>query len=395
VTALKRRLAAAEATSGTPGEHSDELARLELYAQALPGVPTRRLVVAFLFLALLLAWLLSNPLRPNTQADLLAGLTRAAFELDGGKALDALDKADLVTTFGSLVLVLLVIYVVTFVPITSFRLKRTLFNLYPNARNELAATTAARHVERSEGLYALERRAFAEVGSYAPAEPPLDLIPRISVMLAILIIAGVGFQTVLSPSEVLDTVEKRGFGVLLAGWIAAAGVAGLVSQWRTWRHRVTGAGGRSPGPPNRTAPRTRRAGALGIDAVIVGIATLPLVGLVHLDLIFAIPAAGLLPVLLAGPRGWEGGQTVGKLAFGVTVTRTGDGKPLGLGRALIREAVVKWGLFGSVAWAAVLVPTLLNYLRPFWQIENRAFHDSLVGSDVLGVEGAGLRRTDR
>lgn len=76
------------------------------------------------------------------------------------------------------------------------------------------------------------------------------------------------------------------------------------------------------------------------------------------------------------------GRTVGKLATGIRVVRE-DGRPVDLGFALLREFVVKYLLFSVVAVFTFGIGTLLNYLWPLWDEQNRALHDRIVKSRVV------------
>ncbi len=57
----------------------------------------------------------------------------------------------------------------------AFRVKRTLFNLAPTGRVDLARTTTTWNAARSVGLYDLERGLFARLGTRAPDEIGLDI----------------------------------------------------------------------------------------------------------------------------------------------------------------------------------------------------------------------------
>ena len=59
------------------------------------------------------------------------------------------------------------------------------------------------------------------------------------------------------------------------------------------------------------------------------------------------------------------------------------GEPVGFGYAVLRELVVKTLLFGVVGGFFASIPTLLDYLWPLWDDENRALHDMIVKSHVL------------
>jgi uncharacterized RDD family membrane protein YckC len=112
------------------------------------------------------------------------------------------------------------------------------------------------------------------------------------------------------------------------------------------------------------------AGAVEVIAWIVA-------GLVYL--------AGLTlyaPLLMA--RGGErNGQTWGRQIVGIRVVRD-NGEQFGFGMAFVRETVVKWLLFGTVG-GFFLLPTVLDWLWPLWDGENRALHDFIVSTHVVSA----------
>jgi uncharacterized RDD family membrane protein YckC len=70
------------------------------------------------------------------------------------------------------------------------------------------------------------------------------------------------------------------------------------------------------------------------------------------------------------------GQTVGRRATGVRVINQ-DGAPIGLGRAFVREDVVK------LLFEVTFVIWLLSVIWPWWEPQNRALHDLVVGTRVV------------
>jgi uncharacterized RDD family membrane protein YckC len=80
--------------------------------------------------------------------------------------------------------------------------------------------------------------------------------------------------------------------------------------------------------------------------------------------------------------GVHNGQTFGKQIVGIRVVRD-NGEPFGLGSAFVREFVVKALLFGFVGGFFFSIPTLLDYLWPLWDDQNRALHDMVVSTHVL------------
>jgi uncharacterized RDD family membrane protein YckC len=140
-----------------------------------------------------------------------------------------------------------------------------------------------------------------------------------------------------------------------------------------------------------------RVGAAVVDALILTAVVAVLVALVVLVALgsdvagvivgviafFGYIAAALLyaPLLMAraGPKN---GQTWGRQVVGIRVVRD-TGEPVGFGFAVLRELVVKTLLFGVVGGFFASIPTIIDYLWPLWDDENRALHDMIVETHVL------------
>jgi uncharacterized RDD family membrane protein YckC len=139
----------------------------------------------------------------------------------------------------------------------------------------------------------------------------------------------------------------------------------------------------------------RRVGAYLLDRLIVSVPLVVLVmgvfatdsdiggGLVVAITVLAYVVFGLFyaPVLMAreGPRN---GQTWGKQVVGIAVIRD-SGVPVGMGFAFLREFVVKSLLFEWIGSFFFAIPTLLNYLWPLWDDQNRCLHDMIVSTHVV------------
>ena len=89
------------------------------------------------------------------------------------------------------------------------------------------------------------------------------------------------------------------------------------------------------------------------------------------------------PVLMAR-EGPHNGQTWGKQILSITVIRD-NGRQVDLGFAFLREVVVKNLLFGFVGSFFAGIPTLVDYLWPLWDDENRCLHDMVVSTHVIRV----------
>jgi uncharacterized RDD family membrane protein YckC len=107
-------------------------------------------------------------------------------------------------------------------------------------------------------------------------------------------------------------------------------------------------------------------------AVVVGIIA---------GLAYFVAALFYAPMLMKRP-GARNGQTWGKQALSITVVRD-TGEQIGLGYGFLREVVIKQLLFGFVGGFFLSIPTLINYLWPLWDDQNRALHDMLAKSHVV------------
>lgn len=84
------------------------------------------------------------------------------------------------------------------------------------------------------------------------------------------------------------------------------------------------------------------------------------------------------PVLMAR---WDG-QTVGHRHAKTRIVRT-DGRPVGGGRAFVREVLVKGLLVDLIGGLLFYLPVLANYLWPLRDPRNQALHDKLCGTLVV------------
>jgi uncharacterized RDD family membrane protein YckC len=122
-----------------------------------------------------------------------------------------------------------------------------------------------------------------------------------------------------------------------------------------------------------------------IVAIIVAVALQSDVAGIVVGLVGAL--AYLLALLLYAPlfmarQGEHNGQSLGKQIVGIRVTRD-NGVPFDVGQGILREFVVKGLLFGTVGSFFLYIPTLLDYLWPLWDGENRALHDMVVSTHVV------------
>jgi uncharacterized RDD family membrane protein YckC len=141
----------------------------------------------------------------------------------------------------------------------------------------------------------------------------------------------------------------------------------------------------------------RRVGATLLDGLIL---LIPVGALIVLVIVVALSSevgavvTGILSALaylvvvlvyapvLMGREGERNGQTWGKQVLGIRVARD-SGQPIEFGYGLLREFVVKGLLFGFVGGWFFSIPTILDFLWPLWDDQNRSLHDMVVKSHVL------------
>jgi uncharacterized RDD family membrane protein YckC len=140
-----------------------------------------------------------------------------------------------------------------------------------------------------------------------------------------------------------------------------------------------------------------RVGATLLDVLIL---TVPLAALITLVVIVAFSSdigavtlgvfsgiAYLVAIFLYAPllmarEGGGNGQTWGKQIVGISAVRD-VGQPFDFGNAFLREFVIKGLLFGTVGGWFFGIPTLLDYLWPLWDDENRCLHDMVAKTHVV------------
>jgi uncharacterized RDD family membrane protein YckC len=97
-----------------------------------------------------------------------------------------------------------------------------------------------------------------------------------------------------------------------------------------------------------------------------------------------VAALTLYSPVLMRRAGAHNGQTWGRQIVGIRVVRD-NREPLGFWFAFLREVVVKWFLFGTVG-GTFFLPTILDWLWPLWDGENRALHDFICSTHVVKAE---------
>jgi uncharacterized RDD family membrane protein YckC len=66
----------------------------------------------------------------------------------------------------------------------------------------------------------------------------------------------------------------------------------------------------------------------------------------------------------------------------IRVVRT-DRQPVTVGTVAIRQWLMQYFVFGFLAIVTLFIATLLNYLWPLWDNENRALHDMVASTRVV------------
>jgi uncharacterized RDD family membrane protein YckC len=98
--------------------------------------------------------------------------------------------------------------------------------------------------------------------------------------------------------------------------------------------------------------------------------------------VLAVVVAFLYAPVFMMRKGKHNGQSPGKQLMGIRVVRL-SGEPMSFGWSLLREFVMKGIVFDSIGGGILFVPTLLNYLWPLWDEQNRALHDMALGTRVV------------
>ncbi len=109
-----------------------------------------------------------------------------------------------------------------------------------------------------------------------------------------------------------------------------------------------------------------------VGAVVIGVIA---------SLAYVVAVILYAPVLMKRP-GAHNGQTWGKQALAIRVVHD-TGEEVTFGYAFVREVLVKYLLFNFVGSFFFSIPTILDYLWPLWDDQNRCLHDMVVKSHVV------------
>jgi uncharacterized RDD family membrane protein YckC len=383
-----------------------ELGAIEHFEQAVPAVPVRRILIWFVVSVLFSAIAIANighaladkPL--NRASDALRGSIASVISVDTNGLIDAAGKFDPGSGAAAVIVISLALYLISALPITSFRLKRMLLNLTPTDAEKIEDTAALYHVSRARGVYRDELAAFRSLGVPPPREIPFDLIAQAVLMLLPLLL---GISLAIAKLEALATGVKTGdffeTGLILGvlAWVCLVvpigRLAHLLGIWRRRAADVAGAEPRHQFTREELGLPRRRLGAFVVDSLLgVALAALLFAPIWVLDLsteltlilgwFIAIPLAFTamsVPFMLRD--GEHAGQTPGKQLFGLRVVDDSHGA-VGRGRATVRELLVKTPFVtGSIF--LFFLPAVVNGAWSIFDPERRGLQDRATGTRVV------------
>jgi uncharacterized RDD family membrane protein YckC len=384
-------------------DRAGELNAIEHFEQAVPSVPVRRIFVWFAVSVVFSAIAISNvahalapgPLSRASAA--LRGSVESILSVDTNGLINATEKFDVASGVAAVIVMSLALYVISALPITSFRLKRMLLNLTPTDEATLEDTSALYHVSRSRGVYRDEIAAFGSLGVPAPREIPFDLFAQAILMLLPLLL-GVTFA-VANVENILFGEASTAVAYLAAlAWLFLVIPIGRLAHLAgIWRRRVDDATGADP-PQCFTRDElgrpSRRLAAFVVDStmgIFASLALLPLATLASSsDLEFtlwwfaAMPlafAAVTIPFMLR--KGERHGQTLGKQLFRLRVVSDDHGV-VSPGRATARELLVK-APFWTGSISLLFLPAIVNCVWSVIDPERRGLQDRATGTRVVRV----------
>jgi uncharacterized RDD family membrane protein YckC len=402
---LKRRNRARLSLHPGSAQDLDWLERVERYEAALPPIPAKRVLLVAVAVAALLGYAVASLLPSSVDADTaMSGIAGAVASFDFSKATETVDK-DRISAVIAAGLLGFFLLAITYPFIASFRFKRLLFNLHPDAESKLDNAPVVELHSRSTGLYRLEGKAADAIGAEQPREFPFDLLLQagmIVVLFPLWLVAAFSVDEVLGWDDVMADIGPIVLLALVLMWSPYR----LWRLWRIWRQRTAGApvlvtrgdrahvtaASRQEGqiePIGRIATRVDRLLAGVVDSfAVAGLAFIFcvaglaiddtwLVGLLYLLVFLPVAGAGYV---LASHR--KHTATPGKRWRKIHIARL-DGRPVGLGVLLLREGVLKWLVFGGAAIFVWGLPLLANVGFGVASKDQRALHDRVVGTLVV------------
>jgi uncharacterized RDD family membrane protein YckC len=386
-------------------DRSGELAAIDHFEQAVVPVPVRRIVVWFAVSVIFSAVALANIARalapePLTEASAaLRGSISSVVSVDTNGLIDSAGKFDLASGAAAVIVLTLALYVISALPISSFRLKRMLLNLSPTDAQTLAGTAAIDHVTRASGIYHDERDAFDALEVPPPREIPFDLIAQATLMLLPLLL-GVSLAIAnvdrLARGFEMDSLSTS-ITLTAVAWVCLVVPLGRLAHLAgIWRKRVASSEG-APEPHKFTRDELgtpgRRFGAFAVDTLLGCVLALfvavPLtVSGLSEDLastlwwFVGVPlafAAVTVPFMLR--EGERAGQTLGKQLFGLRVVCDSHGV-VSKRRAAGRELLVK-APFWTGSISLLFLPAIVNGVWTVVDPERRGLQDRAAGTRVV------------
>jgi uncharacterized RDD family membrane protein YckC len=385
-------------------DRSGELAAIDHFEQAVVPVPVRRIVIWFTVSVIFAAVFLANVARALAPEQLteaskaLRGSVASVFSVDSNGLIDALGEFDAASGAAAVIVMTLSLYVISALPITSFRLKRMLLNLSPTDAQTLASTAALDHVTRAGGVYRDEREAFEELEVPPPREIPFDLIAQATLMLPPLLLGvtlAIANLELLADSVRMSPLDATGRLIALA-WVCLIVPLGRLAHLAgIWKRRVADSEG-APAPQvfsrEELGTPGRRFGAFVVDTllgcVVAIFVAVPFALIDTGDLgsalwwFIGVPvafAAVTVPFMLR--EGEHAGQTLGKQLFGLRVVCDGHG-PVSKRRATGRELLVKVPFWtGSIS--LLFLPAIANAVWTVFDPERRGLQDRAAGTRVV------------
>ena len=411
--ALKRRMHRAAVLADDPRRFEREIKLVERFEESLPGIPSRSLLAALAALVLLVSYGAAS-MAGASHDDLrpFGAVISAVAQLDRGGVMDALGEYGWYTAYFTALGVAVSMWVVLLLPMTSFQLKRTVFNLVPGAREKLARTTLVENRPPLGGVYTVEEELFRKLEGTPPRELRLDLgLEAVLILLTIGVFAYGAVDFVHAGNLGHQLLQPKRGTLRLLGTLTLVGLLVLrlaaLAQASRARRQPTQAAvldtTRRPVALEKleAAAWVRRAFAYLIDTTAISIlwllSIIPILGveailgentaiaLWYLFLFTLVPAMYTLPWLYLGSRD-RGLRTPGKRLLGVSVVAA-DGTQPTAWMILVREVGCKSLLFGILTgW--LVVPWLANYFWPFRDERSRALHDRVAGTMVVRARKA-------
>jgi hypothetical protein len=318
-----------------------------------------------------------------------------------------------VNVVASLLLLGVSVWIALAIPLTSFRLKRLLFDADALVRDrDLTRFYARDQYTRARGIYRFETALFRALGRKPPRELPLDLVAHASLMILLAWAAALAFVGGIAAVRYdVHNGAQRGdqlaiFAIFFSAvFLASVPAARLRSLLWVASRRAADAAGEAHDPRFLRASVRRRLVAHLIDLTIVLVlVTIVQEGLHSKSEGFWIAYTFLWPPLAAAAlcTVWPfftHFSTPGRMATQLEVRRS-DGENVGRRRLLVRDALFKGFLFGppwlllapaaghlgevSWGWLVVAAPV---YLFPFsfalFSWRKTPLHDLLVDTVVV------------